>query len=83
MAPAVKSLSCDPPIVHFMDYTEMDYSLSRLGDSKPVDALEAHVLARAYGEAWYAFYLCEPVGQHVIEGLDLTIDFGPSGSRRN
>ena len=61
----------------------MDYSVSRLCNSQPVDALEAHVLARAYGDAWYALYLCEPVGQHVIEGLDLTIDFGPSGSRRN
>jgi hypothetical protein len=61
----------------------MGYSLSRLGDNKPVDALEAHVLARAYGEAWYAFYLCEPVGQHVIKGLDLAIDFAPCRSRRN
>ena len=66
-----------------MDYTEMDYRLFSLCDNQPVDALEAHVLARAYGEAWYAFYLCEPVGHHVIEGLDLAIDFGPSGSRRN
>jgi hypothetical protein len=60
-----------------MDYTEMDYSLFRLRDSQPVDALEAHVLARAYGEAWYALHLCEPVGQHVIRGLDLAIDFRP------
>jgi hypothetical protein len=66
-----------------MDYREMDYSLFRLCDREPVDALEAHVLARAYGEAWYALYLCEPVGQHVIKGLDLAIDFGPYGSRRN
>jgi hypothetical protein len=61
----------------------MDYGLSRLCDSEPIETLEAHVLARAYGEAWYAFYRCEPVGQHVIQGLDLAIDFGPSGSRRN
>jgi hypothetical protein len=66
-----------------MDYTEKDYSVFRLCDSEPIDALEAHVLARAYGEAWYALYLCEPVGQHVIKGLDLAIDFGPYGSRRN
>ena len=66
-----------------MDYREMDYSLFRLCDREPIDALEAHVLARAYGEAWYALYLCEPVGQHVIKGLDLAIDFGPCGSRRN
>ena len=66
-----------------MDPTEIKYSLFRLCDSQPVDALEAHVLARAYGDAWYAFYLCEPVGEHVITGLDLAIDFGPYGSRRN
>ena len=62
---------------------EMEYRLSNLCDSEPIDALEAHVLARAYGEAWSAFYLCDPVGQHVIKGLDLAIDFGPCGSRRN
>ncbi|HYR34359.1 MAG TPA: hypothetical protein VEQ87_08735 [Burkholderiales bacterium] len=61
----------------------MDYTLFRLGDNKLIDAMEAHVLARAYGEAWLAFYLCEPVGRHDIKGLDLAIDFGPSGSRRN
>jgi hypothetical protein len=66
-----------------MDFKEKNYSLSRLCDSEPIDDLEAHVLARAYGEAWYALYLCEPVGQHVIKGLDLAIDFGPYGSRRN
>jgi hypothetical protein len=66
-----------------MDSTEKKYSLFRLCDSGPVDALEAHVLARAYGDAWYALYLCEPVGEHVIKGLDLAIDFGPFGSRRN
>jgi hypothetical protein len=66
-----------------MDCKEIKYSLFRLGDSEPVDALEAHVLARAYGDAWYAFYLCEPVGEHVIKGLELGIDFGPFGSRRN
>jgi hypothetical protein len=61
----------------------MDYSLFRLCDSGPIDALEAHVLARAYHAAWRALYLCEPVGHHVIESLGLAIDFGPCGSRRN
>ena len=55
----------------------MDYSLFRLRNSEPVDALEAHVLARAYHEAWRALYLCEPVGQHTLESLGLAIDFGP------
>ena len=61
----------------------MDYRLFRLGDSEPVDALEAHVLARAYDAAWRALYLCEPTGQHVIESLGLAIDFGPGDRRRH
>ena len=61
----------------------MTYSLFRLCDRGPVDALEAHVLARAYDAAWRALYQCEPVGQHTIENLGLAIDFGPVGSRRN
>ena len=60
-----------------MDYTEMDYSLFRLCDSEPIDALEAHVLALAYDAAWRALHLCEPAGQHVIEHLGIAIDFGP------
>jgi hypothetical protein len=35
----------------------MGYRLFRLCDSEPVDALEAHVLARAYEAAWRAPYL--------------------------
>ena len=61
----------------------MDYRLFRLCDSEPMDALEAHVLARAYVAAWRALYLCEPFGQHAIESLGLAIDFGSHGSRRN
>jgi len=56
---------------------ETEYRLSRLCDSEPVDALEAHVLALAYDAAWRALHLCEPVGQHVIEDLGLAIEFGP------
>lgn len=54
----------------------MDYTVFRLYDRDRVDALEAHVLARAYVEAWRAMYLCEPVGEHAIEPLGLGIDFG-------
>jgi hypothetical protein len=57
----------------------MDYTLFRLRDSEPIDALEAHVLARAYHAAWRSLYRCEPVGHHVIERLGLAIDFGPYG----
>jgi len=62
-----------------MDYTEIDYSVFTLRDRAPVDALEAHVLARAYEAAWRALYRCDPVGRHVIEALGLAIDFGPRG----
>lgn len=54
----------------------MDYKLTSLSDSEPVDAMAAHVLARAYEAAWHALYLCEPVGRHDIEALGLAIDFG-------
>jgi hypothetical protein len=59
-----------------MDHRRMDYRLFRIDGSEPVDDLEAHVLARAYDAAWRALYLCDPSGQHVIEPLGLTIDFG-------
>ena len=55
----------------------MEYRLSSLCDSEPVDAMEAHVLALAYESAWRALHQCAPSGQHVIENLDLAIDFGP------
>jgi hypothetical protein len=55
----------------------MEYRLSSLCDSEPVDAMEAHVLALAYEAAWRALHLTPPVGQHVIEPLDLAIEFGP------
>ncbi len=61
----------------------MDYRVFRLCDHAWIDTLEAYVLARAYDATWRSLYLCEPVGQHPIEGLGLAIDFGPSGSRRN
>jgi hypothetical protein len=54
----------------------MDYKLLSLSDSEPIEALPAHVLARAYEDAWRALYQCEPVGRHVIEMLGLAIDFG-------
>jgi hypothetical protein len=56
----------------------MDFRLLRLRDGEAIDTLETHVLARAYHAAWCALYLCEPFGQHTIERLGLTIDFGPS-----
>jgi hypothetical protein len=56
----------------------VDYRLFRLRGSDPVDALEAHVLARAYHAAWRALNSCAPVDRLVIESLDLVIEFEPS-----
>jgi hypothetical protein len=59
----------------------MDYRVFRLCDSGPIDGLEAHVLARAYADAWRALHLCDPVGEHPIESLGLAIDFGSAPRR--
>jgi hypothetical protein len=56
-----------------------DYNLFRLYDGNRIDTLEAHVLARAYVDAWRALYLCEPFGEHTLESLGLGIDFGRYG----
>jgi hypothetical protein len=42
---------------------------------KPVDALPLHVLAHAYRRAWQFLHASDPQGKHVIEGLDLLIEF--------
>ncbi len=54
----------------------MDYSLYRSLDREPVNALEAHVLARAYRAAWRALRSSEPRHRHLIGSLGLVIDFG-------
>ena len=59
----------------------MDYTLFRLYDRDRVDTLEAHVLARAYLDAWRALYMCEPIGEHALDNLGLGIDFGRRARR--
>ena len=59
----------------------MDYVLFRLHDGDRIDTLEAHVLARAYLDAWRALYLCDPIGEHSLENLGLGIDFGRRSRR--
>jgi hypothetical protein len=54
----------------------MEYSMYRPHDREPVDALEAHVLARAYRAAWRVLQGSEPRHRHLIGSLDLIIDFG-------
>lgn len=53
----------------------MPYRVFRLAGGEPVDSLEAHVLARAYREAWRALRFSEPAGPHMIEGLGLMVEY--------
>ena len=59
----------------------MDYVLYRLRDRNRIDTLEAHVLARAYVDAWRALHLFDPSGEHAIENLGIGIDFGRRARR--
>ena len=54
----------------------MQYAMRSMSRDEALETLEAHVLARAYHAAWRARYGIEPLGPHVIAGLDLVIDFG-------
>ena len=53
----------------------MQYTIRSLSSNEEVDSLAADVVARAYRAAWRARYGDEPVGPHVIERLDLVIEF--------
>jgi hypothetical protein len=59
----------------------MDYTVFRVSDGDRLEDLEAHVLVRAYVDAWRAMYLCEPFGEHTIESLGVVIDFGRRARR--
>jgi len=45
-----------------------------------IDVLPMHVLAYAYCRAWQHLHGSDPEGQHVIDGLDLVIDFARPGT---
>jgi hypothetical protein len=47
---------------------------------EPLDTVEMHVLAKAYRAAWRSQFTSDPGGLHVIETLDLVIDFGGTDS---
>ena len=42
-----------------------------------LDAVEMHVLARAYRAAWRSLFARDPVGAHVIAALDAVFVFYP------
>ena len=49
----------------------MNYSIYTHSSGEPLDAVEMHVLARAYRAAWRALFAREPVGPHVLRALDV------------
>jgi hypothetical protein len=53
----------------------MQYTIRSLSTNEELDSLAADVVARAYRAAWRARHGNEPVGSHVLEGLDLVIEF--------
>jgi hypothetical protein len=54
----------------------MTFKVLSRSTGKPLDTVEMHVLAKAYRAAWRSQFIHDPAGVHVIEALDLVIDFG-------
>jgi hypothetical protein len=54
---------------------EMNYRICSRLTRDPIDPLPMHVLANAYRRAWRVRHGSDPQGKHVIEGLDLLIEF--------
>jgi hypothetical protein len=53
----------------------MEYSIFTHSSGEPIDAVDLHVLARAYRAAWRTVFARNPVGAHVIAALDVTFVF--------
>ena len=58
-----------------MTYTS--YTIFSLSAHEPLDAVEMHVLAKAYRAAWRCVHASEPTGSHRLTGLGVVIDFDP------
>src|SRR5262245_41197893 len=54
----------------------MTFRVFSRSSGKPLNTVEMHVLAKAYRAAWRSQFIHDPAGVHVIEALDLVIDFG-------
>ena len=52
-----------------------NYRIYCFSTREPLDALPLHVLAHAYRRAWQFRYGANPQGKHVIDELDLLIEF--------
>lgn len=53
----------------------VEYSIFACSSGEPLDALELHVLARAYHAAWRARFARDPVGRHALVSLGVAIVF--------
>ena len=57
----------------------MEYSIFTHSSGERLDTVEMHVLARAYRTAWRSLFMRDPLGPHVIEGLDVLFVFSLEG----
>lgn len=55
----------------------MNYRILKKSSYERLDALELHLLARAYYAAWRRVHDSEPIHEHAIPSLDLLIFFEP------
>lgn len=55
----------------------MNYRVMKQHTFERIDALELHLLARAYYAAWKRVHQSEPIHEHAIPSLDLLIYFEP------
>ena len=58
----------------------MTFRIFNRSSGEALDTVEMHVLAKAYRAAWRSQFINDPAGKHVIDSLDLVIDFGGTGS---
>lgn len=54
----------------------MHYTLYSCSTREPIETVEMHVLAKAYRSAWRSVWASDPAGPHLVNALDLIIDFG-------
>lgn len=55
----------------------MIYRIMKRTTREQLDAIELHVLARAYYAAWRHMHHVEPLNEHTLPTLDLVIEYLP------
>jgi hypothetical protein len=55
----------------------MIYRILKQNTRETLDAIELHVLARAYYAAWRHVHHCPPLDEHTLPGLNLVIQYLP------